>query len=99
MRAIYKRLRGGPLVVVPKNGIFVVFWRRGLFIICVYILIASFLGSTEYLDGRAQNIIDRVATFVFLLLLAPLGMSIEHNDDFRRRDKKRSKLSKTVFEN
>ena len=40
-----------------------------------------------------------VATFVFLLLLAPLGMSIEHNDDFRRRDKKRSKLSKTVFEN
>ena len=98
MRALYKSLRGRPLVVIPQDGFFVVFWRRGLVILCVYILIASFLGSTEFLDGRTQNIIDRVATFVILLLLMPLGMSIEHDDDFRRRDETRSTLSKTAFE-
>lgn len=87
MHGIYKRFRGLPLWVIPRDGFFVVFWRRGLVMLFAYIVIASYLGSTEFLGSfRVQNIIDRIATVVILILLAPLGMSIEKNDDFRDRD-------------
>ena len=93
MGRFYKLLRGKPLLVIPRDGFFVVFWRRGLVVIGAYLVIASYFGSTEYLGLAVQNIIDRIATVVLLILLAPVGMSIEHNDDFRNRDEKPSQAA------
>jgi len=96
VKALYAWLRGKPLAVIQRDGFFVVFWRRGLVILGAYMLIASYVGSSEFLGIAIQNIIDRVATVVFLILLSPLGMSIEKNDDFRPREKKPSQAARAV---
>lgn len=85
---IVRLLRGRPIFTIPQPYGYMVFWGRGTAITALYVAAFSYHASH---GGRgALTILDWVGCFFALACMTFLVMSIERNDDFKRREEKRA---------